>query len=181
MTMCVLLHDFASDAHDQLTQAGFHFGQDEEWELKVSTIFKFVHQLISTLYHRVESSDACLRLFLLAAQVADDAGLEELAYEFYVQAFVIYEESISESRAQLQAITIIIRTLQAARAFGPDNYDTLITKAALHGNRLLKKPQQATAVLSASHLWWQNEVPGRKGRKDNVRPHAVNSDEDNWN
>lgn len=94
--------------------------------------------------------------------------MEELAYEFYVQAFVIYEESISESRAQLQAITIIIRTLQSARVFGPDNYDTLITKAALHGNRLLKKPQQATAVLSASHLWWQNEMPGRKGRKDNV-------------
>ena len=135
----------------------------------MSAIFKFVHQLISMLYHRVESSETCLRLFLLAAQVADDAGLEELAYEFYVQAFVIYEESISESRAQLQAITIIIRTLQAARAFGPDNYDTLITKAALHGNRLLKKPQQATAVLSASHLWWQNEIPGRKGRKDNVR------------
>lgn len=116
----------------------------------------------------MESSETCLRLFLLAAQVADEAGMEELAYEFYVQAFVIYEESISESRAQLQAITIIIRTLQGARVFGPENYDTLITKAALHGNRLLKKPQQATAVLYASHLWWQNELPERDGRKDNV-------------
>lgn len=115
----------------------------------------------------MESSETCLRLFLLAAQIADEAGLEELAYEFYVQAYVIYEESISESRAQLQAITIIIRTLQGARVFGSDNYDTLITKAALHGNRLLKKPQQANAVLYASHLWWQNEIPGRAGRKDN--------------
>ena len=142
--------------------------QDDAWEAKLATIFKFIHQIISILYHRVESSETCLRLFLLAAQVADEAGLEELAYEFFVQAFVIYEESISESRAQLQAITIIIRTLQRARVFGSDNYDTLITKAALHGNRLLKKPQQANAVLYASHLWWQNEIPGRSGRKDNV-------------
>lgn len=39
--------------------------------------------------------------------------------------------------------------------FSEDNYDTLITKAALHGARLLKKPHQASAVNLASHLWWQ--------------------------
>jgi vacuolar protein sorting-associated protein 35 len=72
-----------------------------------------------------------------------------------VQAFTVYEDSISESRAQLQAITLVIGTLQGARVFGVDNYDTLITKAALHGAKLLKKPHQATAVHLASHLWWQ--------------------------
>jgi hypothetical protein len=82
-----------------------------------------------------------------------------LTYEFYVQAFSVYEESISDSRAQLQAITIIIGTLQAAKVFGADNYDTLITKAALHGAKLLKKPHQATAVQFASHMWWQSEFP----------------------
>lgn len=85
------------------------------------------------------------------------AGLEELAYEFAVQAFTIYEESISESRAQLQAIVLIIGALQTSRVFGVDNYDTLITKAALHGAKLLKKSHQATAVALASHLWWQTE------------------------
>ena len=70
----------------------------------------------------------------------------------------MYEDSISESRAQLQAITLIIATLQGAKVFGEDNYDTLITKAALHGARLLKKPHQATAVNLASHLWWQEVV-----------------------
>lgn len=84
-----------------------------------------------------------------------------MTYEFFVQAFVIYEESISESRAQLQAITAIITALQTSRVFGTDNYDTLITKAALHGSKLLKKPHQATAVFYASHMWWQGEVPGR--------------------
>jgi vacuolar protein sorting-associated protein 35 len=131
----------------------------------VSSLFKFIHRLISILYTKVEAPETCLRLFLLAGQVADDCGLEELTYEFFVQAFVIYEESISESRAQLQAITGIISTLQTSRVFGADNYDTLITKAALHGSKLLKKSHQATAVLYASHMWWQSE---RDGDSDSV-------------
>ncbi|PWZ01505.1 vacuolar protein sorting-associated protein 35 [Testicularia cyperi] len=135
--------------------------KEKSWETKMLTLYKFVHQVISILYNKVESSDICLRLFLLAAQSADESGFEELAYEFYVQSFTIYEESISESRAQLQAIGLIISTLQTARVFGTDNYDTLITKAALHGAKLLKKPHQAAAVMMASHLWWQTEIPGR--------------------
>lgn len=138
--------------------------KEEAWETKMLTLYKFVHQVISVLYNKVESSDICLRLFLLAAQSADESGFEELAYEFYVQSFTIYEESISESRAQLHAIGLIISTLQTARVFGTDNYDTLITKAALHGAKLLKKPHQAAAVMMASHLWWQTEVPGHPSR-----------------
>ncbi|KAJ1586934.1 hypothetical protein NDA12_003905 [Ustilago hordei] len=134
--------------------------EEPNWESKMFTLYKFIHQVISILYNKVESSDICLRLFLLAAQSADESGFEELAYEFYVQSFTIYEESISESRAQLHAIGLIISTLQTARVFGTDNYDTLITKAALHGAKLLKKPHQAAAVMMASHLWWQTETPG---------------------
>ncbi|WWC66334.1 uncharacterized protein I206_100235 [Kwoniella pini CBS 10737] len=141
---------------------------EDDWETRLSSLFKFTHQLISILYHKVEAPETCLRLFLLAAQVSDDCKLEELTYEFFVQAFVIYEESISESRAQLQAITGIISALQTTRSFGTDNYDTLITKAALHGSKLLKKSHQATAVLYASHMWWQSDVPGRE--KDEKTP-----------
>ncbi|WWC99767.1 hypothetical protein V866_006672 [Kwoniella sp. B9012] len=141
---------------------------ESDWETRLSSLFKFIHQLISILYHKVEAPETCLRLFLLAAQISDDCKLEELTYEFFVQAFVIYEESISESRAQLQAITGIISALQTTRSFGNDNYDTLITKAALHGSKLLKKSHQATAVLYASHMWWQGDVPGRE--KDDKPP-----------
>ncbi|QRV76950.1 vacuolar protein sorting-associated protein 35 [Ceratobasidium sp. AG-Ba] len=132
-----------------------------DWHNRVTTLFKFIHQLTSVLFSTVESPDTALRLFLLAAQVCDACGasFEELAYEFYVQAFTVYEDSISESRAQLQAIGLIIGTLQGARVFGEDNYDTLITKAAVHGAKLLKKPHQATAVMLASHMWWQTDVP----------------------
>ncbi|GAA5895712.1 hypothetical protein JCM6882_000376, partial [Rhodosporidiobolus microsporus] len=133
----------------------------DEWDARVSTVFKFIHQCTSLLYNQVDAASAtCLRLYLLALSAADSTGHEELAYEFAVQAFTIYEESISESRAQLQAIAAIVQALQRTRVFGEDAYDTLITKAALHGAKLLKKGQQATAVGLASHLWWQMEMGG---------------------
>ncbi|KAL1921380.1 uncharacterized protein VTP21DRAFT_11096 [Calcarisporiella thermophila] len=130
---------------------------DEANERKCTTLFRFLHQIISTLYTKVDTPDISLRLFLLAAQSADEKGFEEIAYEFFVQAFTIYEESISESHAQFQAITMIIGSLQTTRCFGSENYDTLATKAALYGNRLLKKPDQCRAVYLCSHLSWATE------------------------
>ncbi|EEB92849.1 hypothetical protein MPER_08579, partial [Moniliophthora perniciosa FA553] len=131
---------------------------ENDWETKVQAILKFVRQTTSILATQVEAPTIALRLFLLSAQISDECGFEDLTYDFYVQAFSVYEDNISESRAQLQAITLIIGTLSGAKVFGVDNYDTLITKAALHGAKLLKKSHQATAVGLASHLWWQ-EAP----------------------
>lgn len=140
-----------------------------DWDEKIAIVFKFIHSSTAFLYNKVESSESCLRLYLLALSSADECGLEELAYEFAVEAFTIYEDSISESRAQLQAITLIIGTLQTTQVFSEDNYDTLITKAALHGAKLLKKGQQATAVALASHMWWQSDrregAPLRDGKR----------------
>jgi vacuolar protein sorting-associated protein 35 len=123
----------------------------------VSTILKFCRQLTFILASQVDAPTIALRLFLLAAQIADECGFEDLAYDLYVQAFSVYEDNISESRAQLQAITLVIGTLEGAKVFGVDNYDTLITKAALHASKLLKKSHQSTAVGLASHLWWQEK------------------------
>ncbi|KAF7359483.1 Vacuolar protein sorting-associated protein 35 [Mycena sanguinolenta] len=130
---------------------------ESDWQTKVSTILKFCRQLTFILASQVDAPTIALRLFLLAAQIADECGFEDLAYDLYVQAFSVYEDNISESRAQLQAITLVIGTLEGAKVFGVDNYDTLITKAALHGSKLLKKSHQATAVGLASHLWWQEK------------------------
>lgn len=126
----------------------------------------------------MEAPSIALRLFLLAAQISDECGFEDLTYDLYVQAFSVYEESISESRAQLQAITLIIGTLQGARVFSEDNYDTLITKAALHGAKLLKKPHQALAVNLASHLWWQEVAPEEEtpAKEGSEKPAASKED-----
>lgn len=148
-----------------------HKLQEENWQDKVNTVLKFVRQCTSILATQVDAPALALRLFLLAAQIASEcgSGFEDLAYDFYVQAFSVYEDSISESRAQLAAITLIISTLQGARVFNVDGYETLITKAALHGARLLKKQHQATAVHAASHLWWQEPVE-EDGDADGTAP-----------
>ena len=139
-----------------------HF--DDNWNAQSSTTYRFMHQTLTQLYTRVNpgAAELCLRLFVACGQIADQSGFEEFAYEFLAQAFTIYEDSISDSRAQFQAVCIIAGALQTTRGFGKENYDTLITKAALHGSKLLKKPDQCRAVYLASHLWWGIEIPGKE-------------------
>lgn len=130
---------------------------DDNWETQSNALFKFIHAALSTLYTRVNGSgaaDMALRLFCTAGQTADMTGFEEVAYEFYAQAFTVYEETVSDSKAQFQAVCIIATSLHQTRNFGKENYDTLITKCAQHGSKLLRKPDQCRAVYLASHLWW---------------------------
>ena len=145
-----------------------HF--EDNWQSQSSTLYKFMHQTLTQLYTRVNpaAAELCLRLFVACGQIADQCGFEEFAYEFLAQAFTIYEDSISDSRSQFQAVCIIAGALQQTRGFGKENYDTLITKAALHGSKLLKKPDQCRAVYLASHLWWAIEMPGKEEESANV-------------
>ena len=145
---------------------------EDNWQSQSSSLYKFMHTSISALYTRVNgAADLCLRLFVACGQVADQTGFEEVAYEFFAQAFTIYEEAISDSRAQFQAVCVIAGALHGTRAFSKENYDTLITKCALHGSKLLKKPDQCRAVYLASHLWWASQISA-KGEEDlkNVGP-----------
>ena len=139
---------------------------EDNWESQSSALYKFMHSSISTLYTRVNgTADLCLRLFVACGQIADQTGFEEVAYEFFAQAFTIYEESISDSRAQFQAVCVLAGALHQTRGFTRENYDTLITKCALHGSKLLKKPDQCRAVYLASHLWWATDIRAR-GEED---------------
>lgn len=138
---------------------------DDNWQSQSSTLHRFMHQCISNLYQRVNSpgcADLSLRLFIMCGEVADQTGFEEVSYEFFAQAFTIYEDAISDSRAQFQAVCIIASALHNSRGFSKENYDTLITKVALHGSKLLKKPDQCRAVYLASHLWWVVENSQRE-------------------
>lgn len=109
--------------------------------------------------------DMALHLYLLASQYADIAKEEEMCYEFFVQALTIYEEAVSESKAQYNSITQIIVTLSGRTCFGVDNYETLITKCAVHCARLLKRVDQCRGVTLASHLFWADDkLPRDEGR-----------------
>ncbi|KAL1871569.1 hypothetical protein VTK73DRAFT_2033 [Phialemonium thermophilum] len=142
---------------------------DDNWSSQLSSLFKFLHSAISTLYARVNGAGAAelsLRLFCSCGQVADMTGFEEVAYEFYAQAFTVYEEAVSDSKAQFQAVCVIATSLHQTRNFGKENYDTLITKCAQHASKLLRKPDQCRAVYLASHLWWATPNPERGEGED---------------
>lgn len=148
---------------------------EDNWETQSNALFKFMHSAISSLYTRVNGSGAAelaLRLFTACGQTADMVGFEEVAYEYFAQAFTVYEEAISDSKAQFQAVCVIASALHQTRNFGKENYDTLITKCALHGSKLLRKPDQCRAVYLASHLWWATPITANEESDEGVRtPH----------
>uniref|UniRef100_A0A453M4A9 Vacuolar protein sorting-associated protein 35 n=1 Tax=Aegilops tauschii subsp. strangulata TaxID=200361 RepID=A0A453M4A9_AEGTS len=114
----------------------------------------FLAQLIDSFY----TSSYCVTAFLI--QAANDCDLEPVAYEFFTQAFILYEEEIADSKAQITALHLIIGTLQRMNIFGVENRDTLTHKTTGYSAKLLKKPDQCRAVYACSHLFWTDDQDG---------------------
>ena len=74
------------------------------------------------------------------------------------QAFSLYEDEISDSKAQLAAISLIIGTLEQMSCFGEENHEPLKTQCALAASKLLKKPDQCRGVAVCSHLFWSGKT-----------------------
>ncbi|PWA86560.1 VPS35-A-like protein [Artemisia annua] len=124
-------------------------------------IFQILNQTIEVL-STVPVPDLALRLYLECAEAANDCDLEPVAYEFFTQAYILYEEEISDSKAQVTALYLIIGTLQRMHIFGVENRDTLTHKATGYSAKLLKKPDQCRAVYACSHLFWVDDQDGIK-------------------
>ncbi|XP_061969609.1 vacuolar protein sorting-associated protein 35B-like isoform X2 [Populus nigra] len=102
------------------------------------------------------------KVFQLLNEAANDCDLEPVAYEFFTQAFILYEEEVADSKAQVTALHLIIGALQRMNVFGVENRDTLTHKATGHSAKLLKKPDQCRAVYACSHLFWVDDQDGIK-------------------
>lgn len=89
----------------------------------------------------------------------------QVAYEFMSQAFSLYEDEISDSKAQLAAITLIVGTLEQISCFCEENSDPLRTQCALAASKLLKKPDQCRGVATCSHLFWSGKSLASKGEE----------------
>lgn len=141
-------------------------GQDgdvggEEAPATPKKIFQLLNQIIESL-SVVPAPELALRLYLQCAEAANDCDLEPVAYEFFTEAFVLYEEEVADSKAQVTAIHLIIGTLQRMNVFGVENRDTLTHKATGYSAKLLKKPDQCRAVYACSHLFWVDDQDGIK-------------------
>lgn len=141
--------------------------EDEKWEKKCQKIFQFCHQTISALI-KAEMAELPLRLFLQGALAAGQIGFENhetIAYEFVSQAFSLYEDEISDSKAQLAAITLIIATVEQMSCFSEENHEPLRTQCALAASKLLKKPDQCRGVSVCSHLFWSGKSQVTNGEE----------------
>ncbi|KAK4368153.1 hypothetical protein RND71_011945 [Anisodus tanguticus] len=125
---------------------------EEEASAIPKKFFQILSQIIEAL-SIVPVPELALKLYLECAEAANDSDLEPVAYEFFTQAYILYEEEISDSKAQVTAIHLIIGTLQRMHIFGVENRDTLTHKAT----GLLKKPDQCRAVYACSHLFWVDD------------------------
>lgn len=137
----------------------------EEASITPKKIFQLLAQTIEALLN-VPAPELALRLYLQCAEAANDCDLEPVAYEFFTQAYILYEEEVSDSKAQVTAIHLIIGTLQRMHVFGVENRDTLTHKATGYSAKLLKKPDQCRAVYACSHLFW---VDDQENMKDGER------------
>nr|CAG4640615.1 EOG090X00QE [Eulimnadia texana] len=140
--------------------------QDELWEKKCEKIFTFCHQCIAALV-KAELADLPLRLFLQGALAISEipfASQETSAYEFVSQAFTLYEEEISDSKAQFAALTIIAGSLEKMKCFTEENSAPLRSKCALLASALLRKPDQCRALALVANIFWASTTKETEGK-----------------
>lgn len=116
---------------------------------------RFCMETVSALV----SNDAslALRLFLQCALESNNCQLDSVTYEFVTQAFLIYEDEISDSKSQMDLLSMFVGVLGTLTNLSEENYDTLITKTTQYAAKLLKKPDQCRAICKCSHLFWNSK------------------------
>ena len=88
------------------------------------------------------------------------------------QAFSIYEDEISDSKAQLAAITLIMATFERMTCFTEENHEPLRTQCALAASKLLKKPDQCRGVTVCSNLFWSGKPAEKQGKEVSTSLHS---------
>eukprot|EP01027_Heterolobosea_sp_BB2_P019881 GEZU01028019.1.p1 GENE.GEZU01028019.1~~GEZU01028019.1.p1 ORF type:complete len:796 (-),score=288.15 GEZU01028019.1:122-2509(-) len=131
--------------------------------IREGKVFQYTLEVLEVLAS--QKPDVALKLYLQAAQTADKCNLEKIVYELMSQAFILYEEEVSDTKVQLSLLTQMIATLQTLANVGEENYDTLATKACQYSSKLLRKTDQCRAAFLCSHLFWQQEEEFRNSSK----------------
>jgi len=125
-------------------------------------IFKFMHEILTAM--GTSYPELTLKLFLQCAQGADQYNFKGIAYEFISQAFILYEDEMTDTKNQLRALHLMVGTLLTCKSFDESDYDALTTKTAHYAARLLTKPDQCRMVAVCSHLFWM-------GKEEDVNHH----------
>lgn len=76
---------------------------------------------------------------------------------------------MTDSRAQLAAISLIVGTFEQLHCLGDENHETLRTNCAMSSSRLLKKADQCRSVAACAHLFWSGHYTDSDGEVIEVR------------
>jgi len=79
---------------------------------------------------------------------------QKIVCELLTQAFSLYEEEISDSKAQQRCIVNMVGNLLACQSVSNRDYENFITKAAQYAAKLTKKQDQCEMVALCSHLFY---------------------------
>lgn len=127
---------------------------------------QFVHKTVTAVQQCVNDAGASpelpFRLWLHSAKVASDCeqrmpgnGCEPICVEFLSQALICFEEEMSDSRVQFNAICAFISSLSQMVGLEEENYINLATKSVqFAAQKLLKKADQCRAIAHASGAFW---------------------------
>lgn len=99
----------------------------------------------------------CLQSSLLSDLIHSDKS-GSITYEFVSKAFSIYEEDISESREQVQCLTLLIATIQQIHHLPEESHEPLRNQCALYASKLIKRPDQARMICLVARLYWFSKV-----------------------
>jgi len=83
-----------------------------------------------------------------------------------VEALSMYEDELSDSRAQMSAVTLLVGTLARLRCLASEESRALRAQCLLACAKLFKKPDQCRAVLMCARLFWPPAQPGSSEASD---------------
>ena len=130
-------------------------------------LFVFLQQTIAMV--ATSNVEIAFKLYLQAALAADQfAGpckdrsevLDQygpMPFELISQAFVLYEQGITDTRVQQRCIVVIMGTLLDCCSLSDDDYQGLVTKVAQFSAKTVKKSDQCQLVAQCALLFYPAE------------------------
>ncbi|KAL3108030.1 hypothetical protein niasHT_018192 [Heterodera trifolii] len=148
--------------------------ETENFDGRMGKVFTFCMNTINALRQQAENPELALRFYLNSALVSDRIHFDrsaEITYEFISKAFSLYEEEISESREQVQSLTLLIATITQIEHLNDESHEPLRNQCALYASKLLKRPDQAQMLCLVARAFWHSKIAdfGGKQKCDGAR------------
>lgn len=123
-------------------------------------VFHFVLQITRAI-SAAKEFDMALRLFLMAANAADECCFPQIAYELFKDAPILFETEIETEKSKVRALVGMIGTLLNCTNFTADDYDIVTRKLCQYSGKRLKTIDRCRMITLSSHLFWP--PPGADG------------------